>query len=75
MEYHPGADKHFRDDLLGQKLVQLRTKLGEKGNLLVIIDACHSGTMTRGVGRTKVGKIENDYTFRYRGDSNWFSIV
>lgn len=53
LEYHPGADKHFRDDLLGQKLVQLRTKLGEKGNLLVIIDACHSGTMTRGVGRTR----------------------
>src|SRR4029077_2409125 len=47
-EYRPGPDKHFRDDLLGQKLSQLRTKLGDKGNLLVIIDACHSGTMTRG---------------------------
>lgn len=52
-EYRPGPDKHFRDDLLGQKLSQLRTKLGEKGNLLVIIDACHSGTMTRGGGRTR----------------------
>ena len=52
-EYRPGPDKHFRDDLMSQKLAQLRTKLGEKGNLLVIVDACHSGTMTRGVGRTR----------------------
>ncbi|MDB5222061.1 MAG: hypothetical protein JWN83_728 [Chitinophagaceae bacterium] len=52
-EFRPGPDKHFRDDLLGQKLSQLRTKLGDKGNLLVIIDACHSGTMTRGGGRTR----------------------
>ena len=33
---------------MGEKLSQLRTKLGEKGSLLVVIDACHSGTMTRG---------------------------
>jgi len=52
-EYRPGPDKHFRDDLMSQKLAQLRTKLGEKGNLLIIIDACHSGTMTRGGGRTR----------------------
>lgn len=52
-EYRPGPDKHFRDDLLGQKLAQLRSKLGEKGNLLVVIDACHSGTMTRGAGKTR----------------------
>ncbi len=53
LHYRAGADNHFRDDLLGQKLALLRSKLGEKGNLLVIIDACHSGTMTRGVGRKR----------------------
>lgn len=53
LHYRPGADNHFRDDLLGEKLAILRTKLGEKGNLLVIIDACHSGTMTRGIGRKR----------------------
>ena len=52
-EYRPGPDKHFRDDLMSQKLSQLRSKLGEKGSLLVLIDACHSGTMTRGGGRTR----------------------
>ena len=50
-EYKAGAPiKHFRDDLLAQKIKELRTVLGPTGNLLVIIDACHSGTMTRGLG-------------------------
>ena len=50
-EYKAGAPiKHFRDDLLGQKIKELRTVLGPTGNLLVIIDACHSGTSTRGLG-------------------------
>jgi hypothetical protein len=52
-EYRPGPDNHFRDDLMSKKLSLLRAKLGESGSLLVIIDACHSGTMTRGGGRTR----------------------
>lgn len=47
MEYQPGVEKHLRDDEFGLKLEQIRTKLGSDGNLLVIIDACHSGTSTR----------------------------
>lgn len=47
MEYQPGVEKHLRDDEFGLKLEQVRTKLGGDGNLLVIIDACHSGTSTR----------------------------
>ena len=50
-EYKAGAPiKHFRDDLLAQKIKELRTVLGPAGNLLVIVDACHSGTSTRGLG-------------------------
>lgn len=47
MEYQPGVEKHLRDDEFGLKLEQIRTKLGSNGNLLVIVDACHSGTSTR----------------------------
>lgn len=47
MEYQPGVEKHLRDDDFGLKLEEIRTKLGSDGNLLVIIDACHSGTSTR----------------------------
>jgi hypothetical protein len=42
------GENHFRDDELNQILSQLRVKLGKKGNVLVILDACHSGTGTRG---------------------------
>lgn len=45
-----GPDNHFRDDLLGKKLNELRTVLGVNGSLLFIADACHSGTLTRGLG-------------------------
>ena len=50
-EYAPG---YLRDDLFGEKVIQLRNKLGKNGDLLVIIDACHSGSGTRGVETAKV---------------------
>lgn len=53
LKYRPGPDNHFRDDLLGKKLIELRQKLGPTGNALIVVDACHSGTMTRGVGRKR----------------------
>jgi hypothetical protein len=39
---------HLRDDALGQKLENIRKKIGPSGSLLVMLDACHSGTATRG---------------------------
>jgi hypothetical protein len=48
MEYQPGVEKHLRDDDFGIKLQDLRLKLGEAGELIVIVDACHSGSSTRG---------------------------
>lgn len=41
------GENHFRDDLLGEKLNKIRKKIGQKGSLVVLIDACHSGTATR----------------------------
>lgn len=40
----------IRDDELGARFLQLRQKLTSSGNLLVVLDACHSGTGTRGFG-------------------------
>ena len=42
------GQNHLRDDELGAKLSRIRTKIGSKGSLVVVIDACHSGTATRG---------------------------
>jgi hypothetical protein len=44
------GENHFRDDLLGEKLNAIRKKIGPKGSLVVLIDACHSGTATRDAG-------------------------
>lgn len=46
---YEGAN-HIRDDLLGALMNELRVKLGNAGHLLVLVDACHSGTATRGLG-------------------------
>ncbi len=42
------ADGYIRDDYFGEKMTLLRNKLGKKGDVLVSIDACHSGSGTRG---------------------------
>ena len=48
------ASDYLRDDLFGEKVTLLRNKLGKKGDLLVIIDACHSGSGTRGAEVNKI---------------------
>ncbi|MCU0322621.1 MAG: caspase family protein, partial [Chitinophagaceae bacterium] len=44
------GEKHFRDDLLAEKLLAIRKNVGEQGSVVVVIDACHSGTATRSAG-------------------------
>lgn len=41
------GQNHFRDDLLEEKLIAIRRKVGSKGSVVVVLDACHSGTATR----------------------------
>ena len=51
-DYTPGkytGQHHIRDEELGALLAELRRKLGPTGHLLVLMDACHSGTGTRGI--------------------------
>ena len=43
--YH--GEYHLRDDDLGKKFNVIRNKIKPNGNLLVLIDACHSGTASR----------------------------
>jgi metacaspase-1 len=53
---------YIRDDELGDLLDELRLKLGPTGDVMVSIDACHSGTATRGMapyrGEPRLGKVE-----------------
>ncbi|MCD7902022.1 MAG: caspase family protein [Bacteroides sp.] len=43
---YEGAN-HLRDDELERLLNKIRTKIGATGNIIVVLDACHSGTGTR----------------------------
>jgi len=50
MKFRNGQkEKHIRDDYLNRSFEKLRLKIGTKGQLIVTLDACHSGTGTRGV--------------------------
>lgn len=44
------GENHFRDDELGDYISKFRNKLGNSGQLLLILDSCHSGSSTRGPG-------------------------
>ncbi len=58
------GELHLRDDELGEVLENLRRKLGPAGNVMVSIDACHSGTATRGIGvgrGTKDPNVPDDW--------------
>ena len=39
---------HFYDDQMNHYLTKIQEKLGPSGQVIVVIDACHSGTATRG---------------------------
>lgn len=51
MRYKKGVyegSKHLLDDTLEEYFNKIRSKLGTKGQLYVVLDACHSGTASRG---------------------------
>lgn len=43
----------IRDDDLNRLFTDLRKKLGPSGHLMVVLDACHSGTGTRGMSPSR----------------------
>ena len=42
------GSKHFVDDEVARYLSMVRDKIGSTGELVVVVDACHSGDATRG---------------------------
>ena len=54
--YDKDQANYFRDDEFGILVNQLRTKLGPKGDVVVFMDACHSGSGTRGTAHVRGGQ-------------------
>ena len=48
------GERLLRDDALGQHVRALRQRLGPSGSILLLLDACHSGTGLRGDARWSV---------------------
>lgn len=63
-----GGERHLVDDELGVLLSAIRQRIGKRGKLLVVVDACHSGGITRGMEDS----CEEEET--ERGARNIFSI-
>lgn len=42
------GEKHISDDELAECLTKIRQAVGKKGEIIVVLDACHSGDATRG---------------------------
>ena len=55
--YH--GEKHLTDDEVNVCLNAIRNKIGVKGKLLVVIDACHSGDATRDDGSEVVRGVDD----------------
>lgn len=58
------GEKHLIDDEINVLLTALRNKVGKEGKILVVVDACHSGSSTRG----------EDGNVAVRGTSENFAI-
>lgn len=56
MDFSKDTFGYLRDDVFGNYVNQLRKKLGPKGDLVVCMDACHSGSGTRGALKSRGGE-------------------
>ena len=59
------GDNHIKDDELNEYLCSIRNKVGNKGFVYVVIDACHAGSSYRGG--------EEDDSIIVRGTNHVFS--
>ncbi len=54
--FEPGVyegENLIRDDLLGELSAVIRKKIGTEGQLILVLDSCHSGSGTRGLAKAR----------------------
>jgi len=72
------GENHLRDDEITVLLNALRKNLGESGDVLVILDSCHSGTGTRGLAKSRGTDVKfrsPDYDPAEKKDEDNFSAI
>lgn len=56
------GEKHLIDDEINILLTSIRNKIGDKGKMLVVVDACHSGDSSRGNDDEVVRGVKDEFT-------------
>ncbi len=72
------GENHLRDDEMTSLLNSIRKNLGDSGNVLVILDSCHSGTGTRGLAKSRGTDVKfrsPDYDPAKKQDEDNFSDI
>lgn len=59
------GDKHLIDDVLNQRLWEIKRKVGTYGVILLVVDACHSGDIQR--------EVDENSMIAYRGSYDDFN--
>ena len=61
----------IRDDQIGNLTFSMRKKCGKDGQVILVLDSCHSGSGTRGLAKARgTDKIMAPPNFKSRGKSN-----
>ena len=63
------GEKHFCDDEVSKYLQVIRQCIGQKGQLTVVIDACHSGDATRGEDDECVRGVDQKFNMPRQADT------
>ena len=62
------GEKHLTDDEVATLLQAIRQKIGQRGQLIVIVDACHSGDATCGPADAPVRGIDQKFAIPRTGN-------
>ena len=71
------GEKLIRDDLLGELADKIRLKCGVNGQLILILDSCHSGTGTRGMGKargTNIIMAPDNFNTQHQSSENTMNL-
>ena len=76
------GENHLVDDEVNRMLARIKRKIGPSGRILVVVDACHSGTSTREPGDTTVARgIDKKFEIpgkkarrKSPAEENWITI-
>ncbi len=77
MAYGPNdhGEKHLTDDEVATLLQAIRQKIGARGQLIVVVDACHSGDATCGPADAPVRGIDQKFILPRTGKEQQVTTV